>query len=94
MEYKTDFKQLFSIGANVTMDSKEIKRKLSGSEQLKEQFLKYRNPNIAPAPNVNVSVLVNVTGLKYNVFEAKLTTRLSLITVSTFTSFLTYNLLN
>ncbi|XP_028178846.1 neuronal acetylcholine receptor subunit alpha-5 [Ostrinia furnacalis] len=67
-------------GSNETRHSKEIKRRLSDSEQLKEDLLKYRSPNMAPGPNVSVSVHVNITGLKYNAFESKLTTGISLIT--------------
>ncbi|CAD0205834.1 unnamed protein product [Chrysodeixis includens] len=66
-------------GANTTSDSQEIERPLSPSEQFKRSRLAYRLPWIPPKPQMDVKLGIKITNVKYDPFQSKLITSLSVV---------------
>ncbi|KAL4713770.1 hypothetical protein ACJJTC_004301 [Scirpophaga incertulas] len=67
---------------NLTLpNSKTIKRKMSYSERLKKELLQDRPPHLAPGPIVDLSLGVLISGVSFNAYESKLTTRMVVLCV-------------
>ncbi|KAJ8708358.1 hypothetical protein PYW07_010483 [Mythimna separata] len=67
-------------GTELTPDSKEIEPPLSLSDQLKRSRLLYRLPWIPPKPTMDVKLGIKVTNVKYDPFQSKLVTAMSVVT--------------
>ncbi|XP_075986064.1 neuronal acetylcholine receptor subunit NtR [Anticarsia gemmatalis] len=68
-----------SKNGKTTPNSKEIEPLLSPSEQLKKEMLKHRLPWIPPRPTVDVELGVKITSVKYDAFQSKLITGMSVV---------------
>ncbi|XP_026735502.1 neuronal acetylcholine receptor subunit alpha-5-like [Trichoplusia ni] len=66
-------------GANTTSDSQEIERRLSPTEEFKRSRLQYLLPWIPPKPQMDVTLGIKVTNVKYDPFQSKLITSLSVV---------------
>ncbi|CAH2986935.1 unnamed protein product [Chilo suppressalis] len=61
--------------------SKAVERKLSNSDRLKKEMLQDRPPHMAPGPSVPVNLSVLISGITYDALEAKLITRMTILTI-------------
>ncbi|XP_063897340.1 acetylcholine receptor subunit beta [Helicoverpa armigera] len=66
-------------GTEPSPDSKEIEPPLSISDELKRSRLLYRLPWIPPKPQMDVRLGIKVTNVKYDAFNSKLVTAMSVV---------------